>query len=49
MSTSQVMQVRKKDTGNIYAMKVLKKEQLVKRKQVAHTQTERKVLFPDAL
>lgn len=43
-SFGKVMQVRKKDTGNIYAMKVLKKEQLVKRKQVAHTQTERKVL-----
>lgn len=43
-SFGKVMQVRKKDTGAIYAMKVLKKEQLVKRKQVAHTQTERKVL-----
>lgn len=43
-SFGKVFQVRKKDTGNIYAMKVLKKEQLLKRKQVAHTQTERKVL-----
>lgn len=43
-SFGKVMQVKKKDTGLIYAMKVLKKEQLVKRKQVAHTQTERKVL-----
>lgn len=43
-SFGKVMQVKKKDTGNIYAMKVLKKDQLVKRKQVAHTQTERKVL-----
>lgn len=43
-SFGKVMQVRKKDTGDIYAMKVLKKEQLVKRKQVAHTKTERKVL-----
>eukprot|EP00457_Paulinella_chromatophora_P008681 gb/GEZN01008722.1/.p1 GENE.gb/GEZN01008722.1/~~gb/GEZN01008722.1/.p1 ORF type:complete len:413 (+),score=72.53 gb/GEZN01008722.1/:56-1294(+) len=43
-SFGKVMQVRKKDTGEIYAMKVLKKEQLVARKQVAHTRTERKVL-----
>ena len=43
-SFGKVFQVRKKDSGKIYAMKVLKKEQLVKRKQVAHTQTERKVL-----
>lgn len=43
-SFGKVMQVRYKATGVIYAMKVLKKEQLVKRKQVAHTQTERKVL-----
>jgi hypothetical protein len=40
------MQVRKKDTGNIYAMKVLKKQHLVARKQVAHTQTERRVRPP---
>ncbi len=38
------MQVRKKDTNAIYAMKVLKKQTLVARKQVAHTQTERRVL-----
>ena len=38
------MQVKKKDTGKIYAMKVLKKQQLVARKQVAHTVTERHVL-----
>lgn len=39
-----VVSVRKKDTGKIFAMKVLKKAQLVARKQVAHTKTERKVL-----
>ncbi|ETO15058.1 protein kinase 2 [Reticulomyxa filosa] len=47
------MQVKKNDDGKIYAMKVLKKKALVKRKQVQHTQTvnstknyiyERKVL-----
>jgi serum/glucocorticoid-regulated kinase 2 len=43
-SFGKVMQVRKKDSGKIYALKVLKKDQLVKRKQVAHTKTERKVL-----
>ena len=43
-SFGKVMQVRKKDNGKIYAMKVLKKEQLIARKQVAHTKTERKVL-----
>merc|ERR1719229_2220963 len=36
--------VRKNDSGEIYAMKVLKKKELAKRKQVVHTQTERKVL-----
>jgi len=43
-SFGKVMQVRKKDSGKIYAMKVLKKQQLVARKQVDHTRTERKVL-----
>ncbi len=43
-SFGKVMEVRKKDTGKIYSMKVLKKQQLVARKQVDHTITERKVL-----
>ena len=43
-SFGKVMCVRKKDTGKIYAMKVLKKAQLVARKQIAHTYTERRVL-----
>jgi len=43
-SFGKVFQVQKIDTGKIYAMKVLKKDQLLKRKQVAHTQTERRVL-----
>ena len=38
------MQVRKKDTGRVYAMKVLQKANIIKRNQVAHTQTERNVL-----
>ena len=31
------MQVKKKDDGKIYAMKVLRKEAIIARKQVAHT------------
>ena len=33
-SFGKVMQVRKNDDGKIYALKVLKKKELVKRKQV---------------
>ena len=43
-SFGKVMQVKYKAGGKTYAMKVLKKQQLVKRKQVAHTKTERRVL-----
>ncbi|MES1912266.1 MAG: hypothetical protein MHM6MM_004569 [Cercozoa sp. M6MM] len=43
-SFGKVMQVRHKRTGQIYAMKVLKKKELIKRKQVLHTRTERNVL-----
>lgn len=43
-SYGKVMQVRKRDTGKIYAMKVLKKQMLVAKKQVVHTKTERRVL-----
>eukprot|EP00485_Elphidium_margaritaceum_P016584 CAMPEP_0202730154 /NCGR_PEP_ID=MMETSP1385-20130828/186496_1 /ASSEMBLY_ACC=CAM_ASM_000861 /TAXON_ID=933848 /ORGANISM="Elphidium margaritaceum" /LENGTH=416 /DNA_ID=CAMNT_0049396427 /DNA_START=540 /DNA_END=1791 /DNA_ORIENTATION=- len=43
-SFGKVMMVRKRDEQQIYAMKVLKKKALVKRKQVVHTQTERRVL-----
>eukprot|EP01083_Nonionella_stella_P043121 116394_1 len=43
-SFGKVMMVRKRDDQKIYAMKVLKKKALVKRKQVIHTQTERRVL-----
>ena len=37
-------QVRKKDDGKIYAMKILKKEMILKRKQYEHTLSERRVL-----
>lgn len=43
-SFGKVYQVKHKETGKIYAMKSLKKQQLLKRKQIEHTQTERKVL-----
>ena len=42
--TAQVMQVRKKDDGRIFAMKVLRKEAIIARKQVTHTQAEKSIL-----
>jgi len=43
-SFGKVMQVKKKDTGKIYAMKVLRKETIIQRKQVAHTRAEKAIL-----
>lgn len=43
-SFAKVMQVRKVDSNEIYAMKVLKKDKIVKRKKVKHTNTERRIL-----
>jgi serine/threonine protein kinase len=43
-SFGKVWQVRKKDSGRIYAMKVLVKKEIVERKEVAHTISERNVL-----
>ena len=40
----KVFKVMKKDTEKIYAMKVLKKKELRKRKQVEHTKAERRIL-----
>ena len=40
----KVMLVRKKGTNDIYAMKVLKKEAVIRRNQVAHTKTETHIL-----
>jgi len=45
----QVYQVRKKDTGRIYAMKVLSKKVIVKKKEVAHTLGERNILVRTAM
>ena len=48
-SFGKVVQVRKKDDGKIYAMKVLKKEMILRRKQYEHTVAERRcVLLPKA-
>jgi len=43
-SFGKVMQVRKKDDGKIYAMKVLRKDAIIARKQVAHTRAEKSIL-----
>jgi serine/threonine protein kinase len=40
----QVFQVRKKDSGCIYAMKVIKKENVIKRNAVKHTMAENRIL-----
>jgi len=40
----KVMLVRKKGTTDIFAMKVLKKEAVIRRNQVAHTKTETHIL-----
>ncbi|KAJ3069799.1 hypothetical protein HDU98_007148 [Podochytrium sp. JEL0797] len=43
-SFGKVVQVKKRDTGSIYAMKILKKSSIVERDEVAHTLAERNVL-----
>jgi serine/threonine protein kinase len=40
----KVMQVRHNSSGNIYAMKILKKSELQRRRQVERTKTERTIL-----
>src|SRR5690606_25629801 len=44
-SYGKVYQVRKKDTGRIYAMKVLNKKDVIEKQQVEHTLSERNVLI----
>ncbi|KAL2913685.1 Serine/threonine-protein kinase [Polyrhizophydium stewartii] len=44
-SFGKVLQVRKKDTSRIYAMKVLIKKDIVERQEVQHTLSERNVLI----
>ncbi|KAI3661627.1 hypothetical protein MP638_002879 [Amoeboaphelidium occidentale] len=43
-SFGKVMQVRKKDTSRIYAMKIIRKANIVERSEVEHTLAERNVL-----
>ena len=43
-SFGKVTLVRKKTDAALYAMKVLAKQNIIKRKQVEHTRTERSVL-----
>ena len=43
-SYGKVMQVRKKDSGDIFAMKVLRKDKIIARNQVEHTKSEVNVL-----
>jgi serine/threonine protein kinase len=43
-SFGKVLLVRKTDSGAIFAVKVLQKDHVVKRNQVEHTKTERRVL-----
>jgi serum/glucocorticoid-regulated kinase 2 len=40
----RVMQVRKKDTGEMLAIKMLRKDYIQRRNQILHTKTERNVL-----
>ncbi|KAJ1569803.1 hypothetical protein HK096_001230, partial [Nowakowskiella sp. JEL0078] len=44
-SFGKVLQVRKTDTGRIYAMKVLVKKDIVERQEIQHTLSERNVLI----
>ncbi|KIW66007.1 hypothetical protein, variant 4 [Phialophora macrospora] len=44
----QVYQVRKKDTGRIYAMKVLSKKVIIQKKEIQHTIGERNILVRTA-
>ncbi len=41
----QVLQVRQKATGQIYAMKVLNKKTIIERNELDHTRAERSILM----
>eukprot|EP01112_Ceratiomyxa_fruticulosa_P006119 TRINITY_DN16920_c0_g1_i1.p1 TRINITY_DN16920_c0_g1~~TRINITY_DN16920_c0_g1_i1.p1 ORF type:complete len:388 (-),score=91.85 TRINITY_DN16920_c0_g1_i1:245-1408(-) len=43
-SFGKVMQVKKKDDGKVYALKVLRKDAIIARKQVTHTKSEKSIL-----
>lgn len=40
----EVRLVQKKDTGKVYAMKSLKKQDMIKKQQMAHVRAERDIL-----
>lgn len=40
----QVRLVQKKDTGHVYAMKILRKADMLEKEQIAHVRAERDVL-----
>ena len=46
-SYGKVMLVKKRDTGQLYALKVLKKAEIIRRNQVEHTMTERRILVSE--
>jgi serum/glucocorticoid-regulated kinase 2 len=43
-SFGKVIQVRKRDTGDIFAMKVLKKEVIIRENMIGHTKQEKSIL-----
>jgi serine/threonine protein kinase len=43
-SYGKVLLVKKNDSGELYALKVLKKAEILRRNQVEHTMTERRIL-----
>lgn len=43
-SYGKVLLVKKNDDQKVYAMKILKKKQMIKRNQVEHIKTERRIL-----
>lgn len=48
-SYGKVLLVKKNDDNNIYAMKILKKDQMKKRNQIEHVKTERRILVKKCL
>lgn len=44
LRNKQVRLVQKKDTGHVYAMKILRKADMLEKEQVAHVRAERDVL-----
>lgn len=43
-SYGKVLLVKKADSSELYALKVLKKSEILRRNQVEHTMTERRIL-----